>query len=405
MKKNDVNTNEMNINIILSISLGFCLMTASSLVFSDEQDTLNFVAGISSRYDDNLFRTVSNEQSDTATTFFAGIRLDKKYSLQRFTLNATVRKNSYKKNDYLNFTAKNYDAAWLWALTPRLTGKISANRSESLNNFNDTQNSLQNIRTQQNQAFIADYQVGGGWHALGGVSRNEQTNTQTLNAVNSDDTFSTKAVDFGVKYIFPSSSSITLMNHVRKGKFDDRQIDQASQFDVDYKEKETEVIVDWSVTAKSRVNLTTGYLKRESDDFSIRDFSGFQGALRYDWSPTAKINVGFNASSRLGGFQTSDDSYVRTNTFSILPRYAITPKIAMTSALNLTERRFLGKGAINASTINRVDEQKILRVGLEWSPTLNSTVGINLVRDELDSNDNTFDYKSNAATISGNMLF
>lgn len=370
------------------------------MAFADAQDTFNFIAGITSRYDDNLFRTVNNEESDRSTGFYAGVRLDKQYSLQRFTAEATITRNKYSKNTFLDYDAKAFNLAWFWALTPRLTGKVSADRSETLNDFFFTQNRIQNIRTTQNQAFLADYNPGGGWHALAGISRSTNKNSQTFNQ---DASFSRNGVDFGVKYLFPSNSSITLMNHIRKGKFDDRQINPVSQFDTGFKQKESELILDWVLTAKSRVNVTTGYIRHESEDFSSRDFSGFQGSLGYNWSPTAKISVGFNTSSRLSQFQTDTDSYTRTNTLSINPRYAVTPKISVTSSLSMSEQKFLGRGP-GTSTQNRIDDRNSLSLGIQWTPTLNSSIGITLQREELDSTEN-IDYKNNSVTVLGNLLF
>jgi hypothetical protein len=235
---------------------------------------------------------------------------------------------------------------------------------------------------------------------LAGISRSTNKNSQTFNQ---DASFSRNGVDFGVKYLFPSNSSITLMNHIRKGKFDDRQINPVSQFDTGFKQKESELILDWVLTAKSRVNVTTGYIRHESEDFSSRDFSGFQGSLGYNWSPTAKISGGFNTSSRLSQFQTDTDSYTRTNTLSINPRYAVTPKISVTSSLSMSEQKFLGRGP-GTSTQNRIDDRNSLSLGIQWTPTLNSSIGITLQREELDSTEN-IDYKNNSVTVLGNLLF
>jgi len=65
---------------LLSISM---LLTSVN-VFADEKDPLNMIAGVSKRYDSNVFMLPASELSETVNTAYAGIRFDKEYALQRF---------------------------------------------------------------------------------------------------------------------------------------------------------------------------------------------------------------------------------------------------------------------------------------------------------------------------------
>ncbi|MFW5439982.1 MAG: XrtB/PEP-CTERM-associated polysaccharide biosynthesis outer membrane protein EpsL [Methylophilaceae bacterium] len=384
-------------------------MTVTFLTFvMFSQETLakvkavNFVAGVIRKHDDNLFRTENNTKSDNLTSFHAGLKLDKKISLQRVTAKVVISHNRYNKNDHLNFTSKAFEAAWHWALTPRLTGKLSADRTEKLNDFNDTRNTSRNVRVTQNQQFLADFNPGGGWHYLAGLSRKSLKNSNTFNE---DASFSANAVDFGVKYVFPSTSSITFMNHARKGKYDDRKINQALLFDDKYKEYESALALDWLLTVKSRVNVGASYLKREHDNFSKRDYSGLQGHINYDWQPTKRIKVGLNAKSILSTYQTDVDSYTRKNELALKPTYALTPKVRIKGHLDVSERKFLGSGYNAATSSSRVDGYKSAGIGVEWRPTRQSSVELSWLRYDLNSNNNAFDYKGNVAALSGKIEF
>jgi len=394
-----------NISNIVGLFMVLILASLQSVAYADEQDTLNFIAGITTRYDDNLFRAVGDGGSDTIVSPFVGLRLDKQYSLQRFTANVNISDNRYRTNNYLNFVAKNFDGSWFWSFTPRLTGSISASRSETMNNFNDTFSTQQNIRTDQTQALSFDYSPGGGWHAIAGLTRRTSQNSQTFNQIAS---FSSNAVDFGARYVFPSQSKISLLNHIRKGKIDDRQITPeniASLFDTGFRENETEILLDWILSAKSTVNIVASYLNQKSDNFSQRNFSGFQGSLQYLWQPTSKISVSLAADSRLQGFQTNVDSYARSTSLLLTPRYQISPKISLNSNLNILKREFLGEGPDVQVGRARSDDQTSYGVGLLWQPTRNSSIGVDLQHMELDSTDDFFDFESNTATVSGNVLF
>ncbi|MEE9330713.1 MAG: XrtB/PEP-CTERM-associated polysaccharide biosynthesis outer membrane protein EpsL [Methylophilaceae bacterium] len=383
-----------------AIFLIFILFNEHALAIANRP--IHFVAGVIRKHDDNLFKQANNTKSDNVTGLSAGLKLDKQLSLQRFTAEATLTNNRYNKNDHLNYTSKNFEAAWHWALTPRLTGKLAADRSESLNNFNDTRSNEKNVRVEQNQLFLADFNPSGGLHYLAGLSRRSLDNSRTFNE---DTSFSSNSVDLGVKYVFPSDSSITLMNHVRKGKYDDRRFSQATLFDDKYKEYESEIGLDWVLTVKSRIDVGVSYLKRDHKHFSARDYSGFQAKAGYDWSPTEKIKIKVNARSRLSTYQTDVDSYTRTNELLLRPKYLVTPKVSVNGELSMAKRKFLGGGYNALTTKNRVDDYKSVGLGVEWKPTLNSSVKLSWLHYDSDSNNNLFDYKGNTTMLSGQIEF
>jgi len=385
--------------LISLIGLTLALFSQESLA---KVKAVNFVAGVIRKHDDNIFRTQSDTTSDNITSLSVGLKLDKKISLQRVTGKIQLAKHRYNKNDQLNFTSKEYEAAWYWALTPKLTGKLSADRKERLNNFNDTRTTEKNTRVEQNQEFLADFNPSGGWHYLAGISRQSLKNSNTFTE---DTSFSANALDLGLRYVFPSQSSVTLMNHTRRGKYNDREIDQSRFFDDEYKERETGVALDWLITVKSRVKLATSYIKRKHDNFSERDYSGLQGEALYDWEPRKRINIGIKAKSSIASYQTNVDSYRRTNELSLTPSYVLTPKVRIKGGIKVSERKFLGSGYDSQTTSSRQDDYKSAEIGVEWKPTRQSSVALKLSRYDQNSNVNRFDYKGNMIGISGNIEF
>lgn len=390
--------NQFNTFLKLVLMLSLASVCTSH---ADQLDTVNFVAGVSRQHDNNVFKTKNNTESENITSTYAGVRFNKQYSLQRFRANATITNLDYQNFDYLNFTSKSYDAAWLWALTPKLTGIISADRSESLNDFNDFRNSsVRNTRVTQNQQFQADFAPGGGWHLIAGVSRNTLKNSATFNQVSD---FSANSLDVGLKYDLSSGTSITMMNHARKGSYDDRAISQAALLDNGYKEREHEVRLDWLVSAKSQLSFVASYLSRDHDHFSTRDYSGMQGGVTYSWAPTAKIKLLVAMQSNLAAFQSNENSYTRTHIFSITPTYDFSEKIKLRAGLSMSERNFEGDGVVASQ--GREDEIKSASLGIDWSPTNYVTLGLNLQKSSQDSNIVGLDYDDTTVSASANVLF
>jgi hypothetical protein len=132
-------------------------LSATSLAWADAQDTLNFSVGAGVRFEDNLFglsddtNTLAalgkSQRSDQIYTTNAGIQLDKSYAQQQFHLDASVLDNRYKTYSNLDYTAFNYRAAWLWHLSPYISGTLSADQQQVLNSFADFRKNIKSIQT------------------------------------------------------------------------------------------------------------------------------------------------------------------------------------------------------------------------------------------------------------------
>lgn len=385
----------------LLLSLPALLLSLTA--YADDKDAFNVIAGVSRKHDNNLFLTPSSKRSDNITEAYAGIQLDKLYSMQRFKVNYTINTYRYQNHNKLNFNAHNYNAAWLWTLTPYLTGVLSANRKEQLNDFQDyrtfTLANIKNIRVTQNQRFEADFSPHGIWHVLGGVTRSEVKNSETFRQ---EDDYSMNSLDEGLKYSFRSGSSITLMGHQRQGEYD-RDLNVASLSDTEFSEKEGEVKLDWLISGKSRINLRTAYVTRDHDHFSRRDYSGAVGRFDYNWMPTGKLRLTLSGYSDLSSYWNIDSSYTRHNGLNISPAYALSDKITLRAGASISERKFLGGGIIPSS--HRVDKGWSASTGVEWTPWRSVTIGGNVVRSSRNSNALGQDYNDTTAEINANLLF
>ncbi len=124
-----------------------CMAALPLLAQADGLDTLQFRVGQSVEHDSNVFRLSDSantqaqlgtaERSDTVAVTTLGVKPDKSYSLQRFEFEATVDDYNYSRFSNLDFTAKNYAAAWRWSLTPRFRGNLSSDRREYVDNTAD----------------------------------------------------------------------------------------------------------------------------------------------------------------------------------------------------------------------------------------------------------------------------
>jgi len=399
--------NDVGVNLITNL-LGsklrltlFAVFLSPALVYADEQDVFNVIAGLSRQYDNNLFRASADERSDQITTSLAGIRINKPYSLQRFKFDLTQTAYRYQNADYLDFDATEYKAAWLWALTPYLTGNLSANRTQALNSFADyTNRQLQNIRTTETRRFDADWSPHGNWHLLAGVTHYTLVNSETFQA---ESDYTQDAVDAGVKYVYRSGTTTSLIVHDKKGIYDNRALSSANLNDTGFDEREIEAGLNWILSGKSRLDVKASYVDRNHDHFSQRDYSRPAGTVSFVWAPTGKIQVSINASRQVASFQTNYSSYTTRDTLALSPTWAITNKINMQGSASIARRKFDGRSVV--TDIDREDIERLISVGVNWTPLRSITIGASVQHSERDSSLLNFDYKDTIASISSQLFF
>lgn len=406
--------------------LGFVLaafLFPSLHAIADPEDSFNISAGAGIQFEDNLFRLPDSantraalgksQRSEQIYITNLGFKYDKAYSLQRFQVEAGVIDNKYETYDYLDYTAFNYRAAWLWSLTPNITGILLADQQQVLNSFSDFRDFNNNlvrsrsIQTSQSRIFSIDGLIGGGWHLLGGLSETRSRNSETFNAVGD---YVQRGVEAGVKYVTSADTSMSLIQRASKGDYRGRQLDVPSQLDTGFDQDETEAQLIWQVTGKSRIDAKLGYVSRDHDNFSSRDYDGMTGRLAHVWTPTGKLRVNTSISRKLYSFQQLSNSYYVADTFAISPIWQVTPKTNLRLIYDYSRRDY--DGAVAPVVNERKDNVQSLVLAAEWEPTRTILISGTLRREERDSNFDTpaspegdLNYDANSAYISAQITF
>ena len=273
---------------------------------ADQYDALNVVLGTSLTHDANVFRlpddapppTGFSTKSDLISVAYAGVRIDKPYGQQRFQLDATGTYTRYNTFSFLDFGAFEYRGAWLWHLTPRVSGTLSAERKQALIPFTDFRSFERNVNTTDRRNFNLDGWVSGGWHLLAGASQSETKSEVQFQAEDSR----MIAGEAGVKYVAGSGSSVAVTRRSSQGDYLNRVVDPVNFFDNRFRQDETELKVAWNVSANSTLNGRLSALERRHEHFAQRDFSGTTGQLDYTWTPTSKLRLAFSARRDIEAF-------------------------------------------------------------------------------------------------------
>jgi exopolysaccharide biosynthesis operon protein EpsL len=396
-----------NVSFLGGLYLIAIAIFSSTPAIADNQDTFNAVAGINWQHDDNLFRAPSGSnlapahRSDQVESGFVGVRIDKLYALQHFRVNFTHSAYRYQNNSSLKFDTNEYNAAWLWSLTPALTGNLSTERSEGRDTSQDLNGRKTfNVTTTENYRFDADWSPHDNWHMLAGVANYRLKNSQVLNEQSG---YTQNSINGGVKYVFGSGSTISLIGYGRSANYDQRQLVVNSILDTGFGEREVDSTVHWVLTGKSTINLMAGYLHRNYDHFTQRNFSQPVARAEYIWTPTGRIQISAIMARDVSGYESTTSSYTVRDMISITPSWAITDKISLQGNVNIADRKFKGNGI--GGTFARDDTEKSASIGINWLPWRYLTIGANLQHSSRSSNQPGIDFTDNIAGVSAQLIF
>lgn len=363
---------------------------------ADEFDTFQLNASVNKISDNNIFRRNTGETSDDITIKSMGVKIDKQYSLQRVMLDWNFLDYKYNRSSFLDYQASNYSSAFLWSLTPSLTGTISADRTEVLNDFRDyrTATPIQNIRTTKINKFRAEYSPHHVWSLIAGVTNSQATNSQQFNA---QANFDATAFDYGAKYLFPSGAYVTVLGHKRRGEYKNRQLDALLQFDNGYDENEFEVDLVFKATGKSSLSAKVGHIEREYDNFTLRNYDAYIGHIDYKLMLTGKIRAGANLSRLVAPYEQATSTYSSTDMLRGDIVYALSDKLELTVNAKLSEREFTGRGQFDTS--GRKDEEKSISGSVKWTPIKNISFSLSETKSSRNSNQSQFDFDDTLTSI------
>ena len=341
-------------------------------------------------------------RSDRISTAHVGLRLDKSYAQQRITFAVDQSATWYEKFAFLDYKALNYQGAWQWHLTPRISGTLSAERSESLIAFDDTRALVRNVRVTTNRGLSLDGWLFGGWHLLGGVSESVSKSTAVFAA--QPDSTQTNG-ELGLKYLAASGSFLSFTQRARKGSNTGQAVDLVNFLDSGFTVRESELVGAWTLSGKSTLNGQLTHVTRRNDNIPQRDFSGVSSNIQYRLAATGKLSLELSAGRSVAPFTSGTTSSYRVDdTLAFSPVWTPTSRTSL--RLNATRRvsDFPGPVGLVAGPARR-DTVRSLQLAASWTPHPKVTFSASVQRDRRQSSDATFNYDDDIASLTASLAF
>lgn len=154
----------------------------------------------------------------------------------------------------------------------------------------------------------------------------------------------------------------------------------------------------WPYSGLLQLQGRLGYLKREHENVSQRDFSGFTGRATADYSPSGKTLLSLSMYRELGAVSEISSSYRLTTGISFDAVWSITSKITLRGGLSDVKAEFQGDpGFFLTNAPIREDKIQNASLSLSYQPIRSTVLGLGMQSGYRESNtlfpDN--DYKFN----------
>lgn len=396
---------------MFAVGIGF-LVAASFPARADEFDTFNIHLTESFARDNNIFRlsddvdptTIAPDKTsraDNIRTDSVSLNVDKQYSLQRFHLGARIDNFTYSKYSYLDYLAKNFDGRWNWSLTPHVTGVISAERTQVLNNFADYQNYTRSIRTTDSIRANGEFGSIGALRFVAGAGETKITHSEPIQQEGDTRTRSAQA---GLRYLSSADSTIGYWYRENRVDWTGRDLNETHLFDTRAKQKDHEIHGTLNLAGQTSIEGAVIRIDRRHDNFEQRDYSGTGGRLKINWTPDVRIKVGIFAKRDYAAWWSSTASYTVTDSYGLAPSWQLSQKIAIFGRIESSEREFLGPVAATTGDA-RLDKLNSAQIGASWEPVRNLLLSLNVQKSRRTSNQPGFDYSDTTTSGTAQLTF
>ena len=341
-------------------------------------------------------------KADRYNALTYGLRFDKSYSQQHFVVDLSRTDTRYDKFTSLDRESLNKRAQWDWRLGPRISGTLSAERSESVIDFEDTAGVRQIATKTANRNFSVDGWLTGGWHLLAGLSELERENSAAFAATPSN---TQTNAEIGLSYIATSGSVVTFTSRSSRGSNTGQAVDLVNFIDSGFTVRENELKATWIASAASTLNARLTLIERRHEHVPQRDFSRFAGELGYAWKPTGKLNLNASARRNVAPWTADTSASFRIDdTLSIAPSWEVASHTTLRMSASRLTSGFGGPVAPVAGPLRR-DVLRSVLAGLDWSPHRSVKLSASIRRDQRSSTDAVLQYHDTVATANAVLTF
>ena len=364
-----------------------------------EGDTFRPFVSYARFYDSNLLRLDKGElpalqRSDQYSVLSAGLNVDWKPGRQRVL--ASAAKSQVRYSHYSGFDNAPYDyqLKWNWQLGNHWQGQIGATQSEEQSRFENFEVPVKNQITRDNRFASAEWQFHPSWHVGLGAAAFESNNSAPVRSP-LDHEYTSVAATLG--YTTPKQTKLRGQLRRMEGEYPNDPIRS-------YTQTEYNLLGDWSVTGKLTARAKIGYLQRENDVLTERDFSGLTGRLSTDYLASGKTILTAAIYREIESAYEDFSSYLLNTGGSLGAEWAASSKLKLRANVGFENRLYEGGiGPLNGP--QRDDDTLTGSVSLSYAPVPVASIDLVVQAGRRSSNIDVYRYSFHAVFLSVRMDF
>jgi len=302
----------------------------------------------------NVYRTSTDENSDTVTTASLLAGVDQQIGRQHLTINGTLQQNHYATNSLLNNNGYSLRSNLDWATVGNLSGTLSASATRQLANYNAAGAGVQpvfakNIENDRQYQALARLGLVTRWSVEASYTHNSQEfSLIEYSALN----FSQDAGSLGLVYRPSDLLRLGLAFRHTEGEYPQYPLSIDGGFtrffvDDTFKRNDVDFTGDWKLTGSSHVTTRLSWTNNRHEPAETMNYRGLTGSLGWDYDPGGRWTLSSKL-TRDTGSQVSDlgPSQNRVgNTLQLNTSYALTSKIALTGSASERRGTYRNTGA------------------------------------------------------------
>ena len=393
------------------IAVGLLAAAGQARAFFD--DRIDIIVEEKLLYDSNVFRLpdgrpppllAGGRRGDLSATTSVGLTFDVPYSRQRFQGTVLYNDTRYLDMSALDWQGHDARALWLWQVGRDWSGQLGYSNVKTLGSFADDFIKIPNkVRTEE-ILLNGGYLVTPYWKAGAGVTRRDQTNSQTSRQVNDLEMLTTELT---LTHISRAKNQVGVSVRYEDGDYPHPDFSVGGgAIDNAYRQKSVGIFTDWTLTGRSRITARLDYVDRSYEQVSQRDFDGFTGRIAHDWKPTGRLVVITTVQRDISAVEEVNTSFVRVTGASIRPTLTLTGRTTLSGVLEYALRDYLGDARVATTALpQREDKVFTAAAALTWNVDRVLTMVFALQHERRTSNLPLTDYDVNLVTLSGRFRF
>lgn len=381
-------------------------------VCAQEQDVVRIDAGAQIDHHSNVFRLADgvdptplfgkSSRSDTILKGILGINFNREVSRQRFRADARLEPTKFSTYSKFDYTAYNAGVGLDWGIGPAFYGTLGARANQGLTSFLYVAGvGDRNLERRTLLNGSAGFRFTPDWSVFVGADQTVLSNS--LNFYKAAD-FTATGTEAGVRYDRGTGTQLALVLRNTQGKYDNLQTSDlsgallATPISNDYKQNALLLRLQYKPSDDSRLFGDVGYTERKYSTLPARDFSGPTAVLGVEWKPTGAFDMRVDLIRDLQAPGLLSFNYVDYTELRLVPKVALTGKIAATGLLSYANLNYKGDPS-SVGGLVRKDDLTILGAGLSYEVSRTIRVNAELRHESRGSNVDAFKFKNNILSL------